>query len=359
VHELLEDRGMDDLGALSRAIQGLAEGSMREAIRAAKPGTYTNALELDGYDEPLTIRAAVTIAGDQVTVDFAGTSPQIGRGINCVMNYTYAYTCFALKCLLDPLTRKNEGSFRPFVIRAPEGCLVNPRFPAPVNGRQIVGHLVVCALFGALATGFPDRVIADSGSAPTCRIVFSGRHPSGDKVSFVLFANGGMGARPDRDGLSTTPFPTNSVCAAIEVMENLAPLIVWKKELLADSGGAGEWRGGLGQEISLECVGSDPLVMSVFSDRRDHPALGFFGGRPGNPIRFILNDGGTVHPKAKSVLRPGDRLTIQYAGGGGFGPPERRGRDQVLADLRSGYITGAAAREVYRIVPDEIPDGRG
>jgi N-methylhydantoinase B len=190
-------------------------------------------------------------------------------------------------------------------------------------------------------------VIADSGSAPTCRAVFSGRLPPGQKFSFILFANGGMGARPDRDGLSTTPFPTNATCASIEVMENLAPLIVWKKELLADSGGPGTWRGGLGQEIVMEVVSTEPLAVSLISDRRDHPALGLFGGQPGAPVRITLNDGGFIHPKARSALRPGDVLTIQYAGGGGYGPPVERSRERVAADVRNGYITEAAARAIY------------
>ena len=349
IQEFLQDQRMDDLSALARAIQSRAEASMRQAIREAKEGVYTYTLESDGYDAPLKICAAITIRGDEVLVDYAGTSPQINRGLNCVMNYTYAYTCYPLKCALDPLTPKNEGSFRPFTITAPEGSLLNPRFPAPVNARQITGHLLGCAIFGALAPALPQRVIADSGSAPTCRAVFSGRLPAGQKFSFILFANGGMGARPDRDGLSTTPFPTNSTCASIEVMENLAPLIVWKKELLADSGGPGAWRGGLGQEIALEVVATEPLAVSLISDRRDHPALGLFGGLPGGPVRFVLNDGQFIHPKARSTLKPGDRLTIHYAGGGGYGPPERRDRDRVLADLRHGYITERAAREVYRL----------
>ena len=349
IQEFLQDQGMDDLGALAQAIQSRAEASMRQAINEAKDGVYNYILESDGYDAPLKICCNITIKGDEVAVDYTGTSPQINRGLNCVFNYTWAYTCYPLKCALDPLTPKNEGSFRPFTITAPEGSLLNPLFPAPVNARQITGHLLGCAVFGALAPALPQRVIADSGSAPTCRAVFSGRLPAGQKFSFILFANGGMGARPDRDGLSTTPFPTNSTCASIEVMENLAPLIVWKKELLADSGGPGTWRGGLGQEIALEVVSTEPLAVSLISDRRDHPALGLFGGRPGGPVRFVLNDGQFIHPKARSALKPGDRLTIRYAGGGGYGPPEKRDRDRVVWDLRNGYITDRAARTLYNL----------
>ena len=347
LREFLDDNRLAELTALADEIQTRAEASMREAIRAVADGVYAYTLESDGYDEPLRICTTVTIRGDDVAVDYAGTSAQINRGLNCVLNYTYAYTCYPLKCALDPFTPKNEGSFRPFRITAPEGSLLNPRFPAPVNARQITGHLISCAIFGALAPALPRQIIADSGSAPTCRAVFSGRLPSGEKFSFILFANGGMGARPTRDGLSTTPFPTNATCASIEVMENLAPLIVWRKELLADSGGPGTWRGGLGQEIVMEVVSSDPLAVSLISDRRDHPALGFFGGHAGAPVRITLNEGQFIHPKARSTLKPGDRLTMRYAGGGGYGPPEGRSREAVAADLRNGYITESAARDVY------------
>jgi N-methylhydantoinase B len=171
--------------------------------------------------------------------------------------------------------------------------------------------------------------------------------PSGQKFSFILFASGGMGARPDRDGLSTTPFPTNAICGSIEVMENLSPLIVWKKELVADSGGPGTWRGGLGQEIVMEVVSKEPLALSLISDRRDHPALGLFKGLPGSPVRIFLNDGQFVHPKSRSSIKPGERLTVRYAGGGGYGPATERSRELVLADVRNGYVTEAAARDIY------------
>ena len=357
VQEFLDEQKMDDLSLLAEAIQSRAEASMRAAIREVKDGIYKYTLEADGYDHPLKICTTITIRGEDIHVDYAGTSPAIRRGLNCVLTYTKAYTCYPLKCALDPHTRKNEGSFRPFTVTAPEGCVLNPRFPAPVNARQLTGHLLSCAVFGALAPALPRQVIADSGSAPTCRALFSGPLPSGEKFSFILFANGGMGSRPEQDGLSTTPFPTNSTCASIEVMENLTPLIVWKKELVADSGGAGKWRGGLGQEIVVEVVASEPLTVSLISDRRDHPALGLFGGRPGGPVRLVLNDGEFIHPKARSSLRPGDRLAIQYAGGGGYGPPEERDRERVLDDLRNGYISVRAAEGIYGLSTGASAEG--
>lgn len=349
VDEFLRDQGLEDLSDLAQAIQVRADRSMQDAIRTTKSGVYSHVVESDGYDEPLRLAATITISDDEVLVDYAGTSKQINRGLNCVMNYTYAYTCYPLKCALDPFTPKNEGSFRRFKVTAPEGSLLNPLFPAPVNARQITGHLLSCVVFGALSKAMPERIIADSGSAPTCRAIFSGSLPGGDRFSFILFANGGMGARPDRDGLSTTPFPTNSTCASIEVMENLAPLIVWKKELITDSGGAGKWRGGLGQEIAIEVVATEPLRVSLISDRRDHPALGLFGGGAGLPVRFVLNDGGHIHPKAKSNLRPGDRLVVRYAGGGGYGRPADRSLQMVLDDVRDGYISERAAQEIYEL----------
>ncbi len=345
--EFMDDRKIEDLGPLAEAIQGRAEAAMRRAIAALPDGVYRAQYEADGFDTPTRIVTTITVRGSDLSVDYTGTSAQINRGLNVVMNYTFAYTAYPLKCALDPFTPKNEGSFRPFTITAPEGCILNARFPAPVNARQLTGHLLSCAIYAALAPAMPDRIVADSGSCPSTRAVFSGRWPDGRKFSFILFANGGMGARPMKDGLSCTPFPTNSTCASIEVMENLAPLLVWRKALLPDSGGAGRFRGGLGQEAVIEVRATEPIAISLLTDRRDHPAQGFLGGLPGSPVRLLVNETRAPHPKARGWLQPKDRLLIRYGGGGGFGPPQARDRAAVQEDLAEGYITPDAARRLY------------
>jgi len=346
--ELLEETGLTDLQDLSEVIQGKAETIMRKAILEVPDGVYEKEVELDGFDTPIRIRCKITVTGSNLEVDYEGTSPQIDRGLNCVMAYTYSYTTYPIKCALDPLTPKNEGSYRPITVKAPEGSILNPRFPAPVNARQIVGHFLTAAVFGALAQAIPEKVIADSGSQPTLRLLFTGVGLDGEKFSSVLFANGGMGARPDKDGLSCIPFPTNSSCGSIEIQESIMPLIFWKKEMIPDSGGPGKYRGGLGQQIVLEMIGPEPIRVSLLTDRHNHPAQGFMGGLPGSPTRITLNEGEFIHPKSQTYLQPGDRLTINYPGGGGFWPPEERDRSAIEEDLREERISTEAAQEVYR-----------
>jgi len=345
--EFMEESGLEDLTELSEVIQDRAEAIMRQAILQVPDGVYEKTVEMDGFDEPIRIQCQITVKGSELEVDYEGTSPQIGRSLNCVFAYTHAYTTYPIKCALDPFTPKNEGSYRPIRVQAPEGSILNPRFPAPVNARQIVGHFLSAAVFGALAKAIPDKVIADSGSQPTLRILFTGVGLDDEKFSSILFANGGMGARPDKDGLSCIPFPTNSSCGSIEVQESILPLLFWKKEMIPDSGGPGKYRGGLGQQIILEVMARQPIRVSLLTDRHQHPAQGLMGGMPGSPTRIILNDGEFIHPKSQTYLKPGDKLTINYAGGGGFGPPGERDRSAVEEDLTEGWISPEAAQKIY------------
>jgi N-methylhydantoinase B len=179
------------------------------------------------------------------------------------------------------------------------------------------------------------------------RALFSGINREGDRFSQVLFASGGMGAMPHHDGMSTTAFPTNVGAGSIEAYEGVAPLLVWKKRLRTDSGGAGTFRGGLGQEVEIELRTEAVSRLSLLSDRHQHPASGVLGGLPGAPSVIALDDGTKPHPKSRSSINPGQRLTLLYAGGGGYGDPRQRDRDAVRADLRDGYISAEAAKRDY------------
>src|SRR5258708_6497011 len=296
--EFLDDVGMVDLTALSRALQSRAEGAMRRAIEALPDGTYRSVIDADGFDADEThIECALTVDGTRLHVDYAGTSKQIDRGLNCVPNYTYAYTVYPIKCALDPMTPRNEGSYRALSVDAPLGSVLNPRYPAPCNARQLTGHLLAGAVYGALAQAVPDKVIAECGSAPTMRSVYSGTDRQGNRFTQILFASGGMGAGPTQDGHPCTAFPTNTGAGSIEAFESISPLIVWKKELRQDSGGAGKQRGGLGQDIEVELTAPEAIRLSLLSDRRKHPATGLDGGQPGAPAEVALGDGTHPHPK--------------------------------------------------------------
>ena len=236
IQEFLEDVGIADLQDLAHSVQTRTDASMRRAIEAVPDGTYRAALDADGFDEKKTrIECAVTVAGDKMHIDYAGTSPQIDRGINCAMFYTHAYSVYPIKCAIDPFSPRNEGSYGAISVQAPEGSLLNPKFPAPVGARQLTGHMLAGVIYRALADVLPEKIIADSGAAPSMRALFSGADRDNAPFSQVLFATGGMGASPHRDGLPTTSFPTNVGAGSIEAFESVAPLVVWKKQLSTDS----------------------------------------------------------------------------------------------------------------------------
>jgi len=348
--EFLDDTGITDLSALSNNLRDRAERAMRRAIEAVPDGVYRASLDADGFDPDEThIECAITVSGSNLSIDYTGTSKQIDRGLNSVMNYTYAYSVYPIKCALDPMTPRNDGAYRPVTVTAPEGTILNPRFPAPCSARQLTGHLLAGVIYRALAQAVPDKVIAESGSAPTLRSVYSGTDRNGQRFSQVLFASGGMGGSSVQDGHNCTAFPTNTGSGSIEALESISPLVVWRKELRADSGGAGKFRGGLGQDIEVEVVSSDPVRLSLLSDRQKYPPEGLAGGGNGAPVDISLGDGSKPHPKSRSMLKPGDRLTLRFGGGGGFGDPKQRDKKAVKADVRDGYVSAGVARSVYGV----------
>ncbi|MEZ5653105.1 MAG: hydantoinase B/oxoprolinase family protein [Burkholderiaceae bacterium] len=316
---LLQAEGIDDLEALVDDILARSEASMREAVAALPDGRWTDTIDLDGFETPLRIACTITIAGDAITVDYAGTSPQVARPINSVMNYTIAYTHYAFKCLLDPATPNNDGTFRPIAVHAPEGSLLNPRRPAPVWARHLSGHYLPPVIFGALAPVLPGRVIADCGS-PLWNVYFQGRQADGRRFVKMFFMNGGHGARADREGPPCLSFPSNVATVSVERFESSVPLLVREKSLIAGSGGQGRQRGGPGQRIAFEVAGTEPVTMTIRHERVRFPPRGLLGGGPGAPGRDLIN-GTPVAPKGRYTLAPGDVATFETPGGGGFGSP--------------------------------------
>jgi len=348
--EIMAEAGLEDLCELSREIRDRAERSMRKAIAAIPDGVYRSALDMDGSpEEPIHLEVAVTVSGEELSVDYDGTSPQIMSALNTVFAYTEAYTCYPLKCVLDPATPRNEGSYRSIRVRAPEGSILNPRFPAAVNARQLVGHVLAGMLFDALSSAIPERIIGESGSAPTLRIVVSGLTEDGRAFNSILFVNGGMGARPDGDGLPTACFPSTVKAGAMEAVEAVSPVRIWHKEFSTDSGGAGRYRGGLGQEVDVEVLpAAKAATLSLFVERTQHPARGVLGGRSGAVARVVINEASTGFPlKGRSRIRAGDRIRVWYPGGGGYGDPRSRDRDAVRADVEGGVVSEHVAAEVY------------
>ncbi len=352
--EFMEEYGVEMLETLSHEIQSRAEDVMRRAVLKLPDGTYRHTVTLDGFDEPIEIVCAITIEDDALEVDFEGTSEQVDQGgVNVVYAYTWAFTTYPLKCVLDPLTYRNEGSYRPFTIKAPEGSILNATYPRAVSSRHLTGHSITAAVFGALAPVLPDTVIADSGSTPQYIAFFSGVDGSMRPFSLMQFLSGGMGASSSEDGIHCCPFPTNSIPGSVEVSESISPLVFWKKELLTDSGGAGRFRGGCGQDIVIEVKSPRRSQLSVMSERWDFPAEGLSGGKPGGRAgaRGIATGSAkydnALPSKGRTALGPGEVIHLVTAGGGGYGDPADRDPKLVRQDLRNELISETAAKEIY------------
>jgi len=258
-----------------------------------------------------------------LTVDYTGSSPQLPRAINVVPIYTFAYTAYALKCVLAPTVPNNDGSFRPITTTAPEGSILNPKFPAAVSARAMTGHLLPTAVMGALANVVPDRVRAAAGSPLWC-VQLAGAH-EGRRFASTLFLNGGQGAGAKGDGLPSLSFPSNLANTPIEVIESQAPIRITRRALRHGTGGAGTTRGGDGQVFELELLADEPVTMTFMADRLRTPAPGMRGGEAGATGRVLLN-GEPIDPRETVVAAPGSRLTLETPGGGGFGPASERAK---------------------------------
>ena len=347
--EFLEEYGLADFTALSAAIRERSEAATRAAISAMADGRYDNAVEIEGTDGPMTLACSIEIAGDAMTVDFAGTGSSVRRGINVPFCYTNAMVLYSVKCLTAPDLPNNEGATVPVSVTAPEGCLLHALPPSPTGGRHVIGHFVSPLIFGALARAAPDRVQADCGMMDL--MTFQGRHRDGHAVSTIYFAAGGFGALDGRDGAETTPGPSNMAVVPVEVWETLTSTTVEYKRLLPDSGGAGAARGGLGQEVAIRNDSGAPMTVFCMANRTEFPAKGLAGGRDGRPREHRIN-GTTIDPKARHELAPGDRIALVQAGGGGYGPPADRPRTAVRRDIELGFVTPEAARADYGVEDD-------
>ena len=338
--EFMAEFGLDRLEPLADEIIGRTERAMRGAIRALKPGVYTNEITSDGFDEPITIRVRCEVRGDELLVDYAGSSPASRRGVNVVMNYTEAYTTYGVKVIVSPDVPNNEGAFRPLRITAPAGSILNVQRPASVAARHIVGHFLPHVIAGALGQALPDRVMAE-GSANIWGIQVSGKDLAGDPFSYIFFSSGGTGARATKDGLSATAFPSGVLGTPVEVIENLSPLIVEKKCLRDDSGGPGKYRGGLGQTIAFRVRTREPFLTSILCDRTVHPVAGFLGGAPGARGAVLIDGVAPANPKAEQLVPPGALVEVRLPGGGGYGPPIDRDPELIARDVLEGYARSA------------------
>jgi N-methylhydantoinase B len=346
----MDEYGLDDLTGLSRAIREKSEAAMRAKIAELRDGTYRNTIEVEGFDGPVTFAVRIDKKRDSISFDFEGTSGCVRAGVNVPFCYTNAMALHAIKSLTLPSIPNNGGSVAPVKVTAPVGCILNAQPPFPTGGRHAMGHFVAPLIYGALALAAPEQVQADSGMMNL--ITFQGRRQDERAFSALYFASGGYGALSGLDGWSTLPHPSNMAVVPVEVWETLTHTTILDKKLKPDSGGAGQWRGGLGQEVRLRNDTGHPLVMLGMGNRTDFPARGRFGGGDGS-LRVHAVDGEPVHAKGRIEVKPGQVISVIEAGGGGFGDPSKRDHAAVAEDIAEGYVTLEGARTAYAWPPDK------
>jgi len=357
--DMMEEFGIANLDRLGDHIIETSREATLDAIGKLKPGKYKNSVTMDGYDRPLTLAGEMTIAPEGIHVDYTGTSPASAFGINVVMNYTLAYTAFGVKCLVAPEVPNNAGSLAPITASAPDGCLLNVKRPRAVAARHTVGHMLPDVVFGCLHQVMEGGVPAEGasslwnpqiyGGADVQDELDAGEHGDAPPFSTVIFHCGGTGARPGKDGLDVTAFPSGVRTIPVEATESVAPVMFRRREFREGSGGAGRYRGGLGQIIELGGADGMPVAMLCNFERINNPARGRDGGGKGAPGRVTLGSGKPIRSKGRQSVAGGDFIRLELPGGGGFGDPATRDPDQVASDVMDGIISREVAAREYRV----------
>lgn len=356
IGQMLEENGMEGLDDLADEIIGRTERSMREAIGRVPDGLYRaeGMIEQMKGKADVIIKAAVEVRGSSILVDLDGSSPQVDWGGNVVYNFTFAYVFMAIKSMFDPEIPNNDGCARPISMKAPEGSVVNCRFPAAVAARMQIGHFLTEIIYRALSDAVSDRVIAASGGTPATMNVFYGRRADNRPWHSVIIRGGGMGAGARGDGHHVAIFPANGANTPVEIFESDTPLIVEKRELITDSGGPGKTKGGLGRRVVFRVPNDQyapipPVNLGIQSGRYRYPPEGLFGGKPGAKAQFLVN-GQHGNPYGLTQLRPGDTVVMDAAGGGGYGDAFERDPELVETDVREGYVSIEGAAQDYGVV---------
>ena len=358
--DMMEEFALDDLEGIAGFILDNSRRATLEAINKLPRTSAEGALTVDGFEKPITLNVTVSVEEDRIVTDFTGTSGVDKKGINCPLVYTKAYACYALKVAIAPEIPNNAASLAPFEVTAPEGTIVNAVHPAPVALRHIVGHFVPDAVFNAFDKIVPGLVPAE-GAGCLCNFQVSLRPrtdapapPDARRSEVLTFNSGGSGARPEYDGLNATAFPSGVMTMPIEATEHAGPVIIWRKELRPDSGGAGKTRGGLGQFMEVGAMAGHEFDIQAMFDRGQHPAKGRRGGQEGAPTTIAQDDGTAMHVKGKQFVPHGRKVMMAFPGGAGYGDPAERDVALVKRDLARGYISAEVAARDYGLSAEDI-----
>ena len=366
LQSFMRDYGMNDLRALAFVVQNRSEKAMREAIAALPNGTYHGTVSNNPLGAQMTYPLALTVNDQSIHIDFTGAPPQLPQGgLNCTLNYTMAHATYPLKCMLTPRVRGNAGCYRAFTIEAPKGSVLNCDKPLAVNLRTRTGWYIAPNIFRALSQAAPAQVQAFTG-LPVAASVY-GRDSAGNAYSDMLFVGGGQGGSSHGDGKSGLLYPTSAANTSIEMFEARVPMLVIEKTYLADSGGAGKHRGGLGQRVRLRKLADDglPTLVSLYPEGVNNPIPGLFGGKPGGGASgrvvdqqgHVLKDVGTG--ELVQVRQPSEVVELVLAGGAGYGPASERARDAIAEDVALGLVSPEAAIRDYGVEPTHRPRSAG
>jgi N-methylhydantoinase B/oxoprolinase/acetone carboxylase alpha subunit len=318
---LCKRQGLTDIEDLSDEIIARSEAATRKAIRALPAGTWHGESRFDvpGGDI-ITLKAAVTIdnVAGEVTIDFDGSSGPSPMGINVVMNYTHAYSTFAVRSCLNPEQPNNHGSLAPIKVKAPKGSIVNAEYPSSVNARHVVGMFVPMPILKALHQVMPDRVLAE-GAGAVWTVQIQGKRATGEAFTSSMFNySGGMGARLTKPGPSATCYPTGVAAVPVEILEASMPIVFDRRELRLGSGGKGRSPGGDGQVIGFHLRTHQPWLLNAVPSRLDRGPEGLDGGEDGAAGRFLVN-GRPISEGKKMTMQPDDVVVLETPGGGGYG----------------------------------------
>ncbi len=334
---LMQEYGLEDLEELSRELRSRSEGAMRKAIEALPDGTYHAEAVSDGIDAPIRLKMALTVRGDEILIDFAGSDAQVQKSINVCLAYTTAYTSYGVKAVLCPDVPNNDGALAPLTVTAPLGSILNSTPPAAGGARALIGHFLPAMVVNALAQVVPDKVIAGVGSPLWC-INMAGTRADGRGFANLFFLNGGYGASAKGDGINVLSWPSNISSTPVEIIEQVSPLKVHFRRFRELEHANGRHRGGTGQELMLESLAENPATMSFMAERTrpESAAPGLAGGAPGAPGEILI-DGQKINPKAQQIVKPGTRVLLRTPSGGGYGEPAARPAELVEQDRLRGY----------------------
>lgn len=358
--DMMAEFQLSNLQAISDFILSNSRQATIARIAELAGREATGEMQIDGYASPIDLMVKLVFAADHVLCDFTGTSGLDKKGINVPMVYTKAYACYALKCAIAPEIPNNAASLAPFQVFAPQNCILNALHPAPVALRHVTGHMIPDTIYNALDKILPATVPAE-GAGCLCNFQVSLR-PRTDAVApldarrseVLTFNSGGSGARPELDGMSATAFPSGVMTMPVEATEQAGPVIIWRKELRPDSGGAGQYRGGLGQFMEVGAREGHEFDIQAMFDRVDHPARGRRGGISGAPTTIAQDNGTAMKGKGKQFVPHGRKVLMAFPGGAGYGEIANRDPASIRRDLALGYISETAARNIYGLSDAEI-----